>query len=258
MCSFRRKRYVMANQLRDNNEEENDDGYEFVGPADQIEDQQRVNNEEENNGGYEFDPRAEQIDNSGDRHDGGSEFDAPRDNGRDENGNGYKFVPPAEQRGNSGEGNNDNFRIVINKDFSNRQVSSDGINQDIVDNQDREYLGGQRPVAGNKDMSFPQGLPMLQETSNGVMENLNIPGNQHRGNCSEQGCEVTYGNEVAPENDNQQLDDAYEDMNASQALVTSQERSESATTRRPVENDDDVSGTYTNPVQCTDDIINNF
>ena len=47
MCSFRRKRYVMANQLRDNNGEENDDGYEFVGLAEQIEDQQRVNHEEE-------------------------------------------------------------------------------------------------------------------------------------------------------------------------------------------------------------------
>ena len=90
------------------------------------------------------------------------------------------------------------------------------------------------------------------------MENLNIPDNQCRENCSKQDCEVTYENEIAPENDNQQLDEAYEDMNASQALATSQESFESATARHPIENDDDVSGTYTNAVQCTDGIITNF
>ena len=303
LCSFRRKRRNLANQLRGNlqaDQRENqqrvnnrdgiDGGYEVVPVA-----EQRVNNRDGIDGGDEVVPQAEQRDNDRDGIDGGDEVvpvAEQRDNDRDGNDGGYEVVPVAEQRvndrdgndggdevvpqaeqrsndrdgndgtyvfdpqaeqrgnrlrGNNGEGNNDRDRIVFNKYFNISQVSFHGANQDIVDNRRREHLDEQRSAAGNKDMSFHQGLG-----------NLNIPGNQHRENCNEQGCEVTYENEVAHENDNQQLDEAYEDMNASRALATSQERSESATARHPTENDDDVSGTYTNPVQCTDDITKNF
>jgi len=134
--------------------------------------------------------------------------------------------------GGNGEGNNGSCRIVNDKDFNNRQISFVGANRDIVDNQ-RENLSGQRSAAGYEDMSFPQGLPMLQDTSSGAMDSRNIPGNQHKENSNQQDCDVKYENEVAHQNDNQQLQEAYEDMSASQAL---------ATARQPVENDD-VSGT---------------
>ena len=303
MCSFRRKRNIPANQLRDNNEEENDDEYEFGHLADQRENQQRDNNGEENNGGNEFDPREEQRDNNRDGNDGGYEViplagqrgnqqrdnnregndggyeavhlagqrenqqrnnyregndggyeamhlarqreNQQRGNNRDGNDGGYQALHLAGQRGNqqrgnnrkgnddgNGEGNNGSCRIVNDKDFNNRQISFVGANRDIVDNQ-RENLSGQRSAAGYEDMSFPQGLPMLQDTSSGAMDSRNIPGNQHKENSNQQDCDVKYENEVAHQNDNQQLEEAYEDMSASQAL---------ATARQPVENDD-VSGT---------------
>ena len=214
---------------------ENDHGYDVVvPPAEPRQNQPRDNNREGNNGRDEFDRHAQQRDNI----DGNNRRDdqvEPREN---------------QQRGNNGEGSNDRNRIAMDTNFNNRQ----GVNLDIVDIRKRDYLGGQRPAAGNEDMSFPQGLPMRQETFNGAMENLNIPGNQHRENCNERDSEVTYENEVAHENDNQQSEEAYEDMNAPQAPATSQQSFESTTARHPTENDDDVSGTYTNLVQCTDDI----
>ena len=214
------------NQSRANNEVENDHGYDVVvPPAEPRQNQPRDNNREGNNGRDEFDRHAQQRDNI----DGNNRRDdqvEPREN---------------QQRGNNGEGSNDRNRIAVHKNINDRQGSF--VNLDIVDNRKGDYLDGQRSAPGNEDMSSPKGWPMLQETSIGAMGNLNIPGNQH----NERDCEVTCEN-VAHENDNQQLEEAYEDMNGSQALATS------ATARHPIENDDDVSGTYTNPVQCTDDI----
>ena len=242
-------------EQRDNNRDGNDGRFEVVPPAELRKNRQRGNNRDGSDGAYEFDPLAEQRGNNRDGNDGGDEAVAlaqelrenqQRGNNKDGSDGAYEFDPQAEQkgnqqRGNNGEGNNDRQRIVFDKDFNSSQVSIHGVNQDIVDNRKREHLGRQRSAAGNKDMSFPQGLAMLQDTSIGAMKNLNIPGNQRRGNCDEQGCEVTHENQVAHENDNQRLEEARE----------------SATARYPIENDEDVSGTYTNPVQCTDDINRN-
>ena len=226
MCSFRR------NQLRGNDEEENDVGYEFVLMA-----EQRDNNGEGNDGGYEFAPIAGQRDNQ------------QRGNNEVENDGGYEA----------------SHRIVIDKYLINPQASFGGENnnRNIVDNQQRENLNRHQPATGYEDMSSPQGLSMPQETSSGTMESRDIPGNQHRENSSEQDCVVSHENEVALENDNQQSEGASEDMSASQALAISPETSDgaravllqSATGRQAVENNDEVSGTYNNPVQCTDDII---
>ena len=105
---------------------------------------------------------------------------------------------------------------MLVKKFDNTQASSGGSN--IVDNQKRENLSGQRSAAGYMDMS------QAQETSSGAMESLNIPGSQQRESRNEEDCDI------------QQLEEAYEDMGASQTLAISQ-----ATGRQPVENDDDVS-----------------
>ena len=234
---FHRLEEQRQNQPRDNSGVENEDGYDEAGPrAEQRQNQPRDNNGVENGDGYdEVGPRAERRQSQ------------PRDNnGEGNNGRDNNIDGNEEQRGNqqkrkNGEGSNDRNRIAVHKNINDRQGSF--VNLDIVDNRKGDYLDGQRSAPGNEDMSSPKGWPMLQETSIGTMGNLNIPGNQH----NERDCEVTCEN-VAHENDNQQLEEAYEDMNASQALATS------ATARHPIENDDDVSGTYTNPVQCTDDI----
>ena len=188
-CVFRRKRFIerqRENQQRVNNEEGIDGGYEDIPIGGQRENQRRGNNEEGIDGGLRYN--------------------------REDNNDGCKDSP-AVQRDNQQRRNNKN---VLVKKFDNTQASSGGSN--IVDNQKRENLSGQRSAAGYMDMS------QAQETSSGAMESLNIPGSQQRESRNEEDCDI------------QQLEEAYEDMGASQTLAISQ-----ATGRQPVENDDDVS-----------------
>ena len=199
--------------------------YEFA--QGQRENQRRGNNEEGINGRYQ-DLIAAQRENQqrGNNDEGINDVYEPLRYNREDNNDGCDS--PAVQRDNQQISHGIKIDKKINTD-------TQGPNCDIVDNQKRENLSGQRSAAGYEDMSQAQRFSMPQETSSGPVESLNIPGSEQRESRNEKDCDI------------QQLEEANEDTGASQTLAISQ-----ATGRQPVENDDDVLGALSNSVQCTD------
>ncbi|KAL9988037.1 hypothetical protein ACROYT_G002435 [Oculina patagonica] len=153
-----------------------------------------------------------------------------------------------------------------------------------------QELDSHQSAGDYEEINVPQASSRPQETFNGAVERRNVAGNQQRDNINEQDCEG-YENLLAQEMDNQQSEGVYEDIDAPQAPFSPQETSSgvlpapslSATPhdadqgnasndnymsllsdnreigRRAVEHDesDNGSGTYVDPVQCTDDLEKN-
>ena len=267
MCSFRR-RYIPGNQQRGNNDEYE---YELDPIAGEGDNQQRGNDEQGDNGGYDPDPMAGQRNNQ------------QRGNNEQGNNGGYDLDPMAgqrnnQQRYNNEQGNNGEYRALgiagqrENQQRDNNEQGNNGEYQALGiagqrenqqrDNNEQGNNGGYEldPMAGLRNNQQVSHRIVIDKDFNNTQasfgganrERLNILGNQQRQNSNEQNCEVTDENEVGLENDNQQLEEACEDMGASQELAISQKTFESATGRQPIENDDYVSGTYTYAVQCTD------